>query len=184
MPSSDNTRRSSRPRAFTLVELIVVIVVLAILAGVAVPKYFDYAERARISKAQGARGALNTAVQGARLQAITLNPALAANNGGWPADLTNIFDAGGDDKHLNPWLPANTAVYVIDTANNPNKWHPQTKHIQAGTGSGSGSIWYNPRNGALRYRVKNMGNNAATLALYNEVNDCKVTTINYTGSQY
>jgi prepilin-type N-terminal cleavage/methylation domain-containing protein len=33
--------------AFTLVELIAVIVVLAILAGVAIPRYFDYASRAR-----------------------------------------------------------------------------------------------------------------------------------------
>ncbi|MBY0310833.1 MAG: prepilin-type N-terminal cleavage/methylation domain-containing protein [Phycisphaerales bacterium] len=34
---------------FTLMELLVMIVVLAILAGVAIPKYFDYSERARIS---------------------------------------------------------------------------------------------------------------------------------------
>jgi prepilin-type N-terminal cleavage/methylation domain-containing protein len=33
-------------RAFTLVELIAVIVVLAILAAVAVPRYFDYRDRA------------------------------------------------------------------------------------------------------------------------------------------
>ncbi|MCU0688407.1 MAG: type II secretion system GspH family protein, partial [Phycisphaerales bacterium] len=32
--------------AFTLVELVAVIVVLAILAAVAVPRYFDYQQRA------------------------------------------------------------------------------------------------------------------------------------------
>jgi prepilin-type N-terminal cleavage/methylation domain-containing protein len=37
--------------AFTLVELIAVIVVLAILAAVAVPRYFDYRERAQASAA-------------------------------------------------------------------------------------------------------------------------------------
>ena len=36
-------------RAFTLVELIAVIVVLAILAGVAIPKYFDFRERALVT---------------------------------------------------------------------------------------------------------------------------------------
>lgn len=172
--------RSARS-AFTLVELIVVIVVLAILSGVAIPKYFDYAEKARISKAQAARAALNTAIHQARLNNLTLNPALASTNGGWPANLDGIIDTGGDNKHLNPWLPANTSVYVIDHTNDPNKWHPQVKHIQTGFGTGNGSIWYNPRNGALRYRVKNMNNSNATLALYNEVNDCKVTGINYTG---
>lgn len=40
-------RRPSR--AFTLVELIAVIVVLSILAAVAVPRYFDYRERAQAS---------------------------------------------------------------------------------------------------------------------------------------
>lgn len=172
------------PRGFTLVELIVVIVVLAILSGVAIPKYFDYAEKARVSKAKAVRGALKTAVQQARLNNLALNPSLASSNGGWPANLDGIIDVGGDAKHLNPWLPANTAVYVIDHTNNPNKWHPETKHIQTGFGTGNGSIWYNPRNGAIRYRVKNMGNNTATLALYNEVNECKVTSISYTGAGF
>jgi prepilin-type N-terminal cleavage/methylation domain-containing protein len=38
---------------FTLVELIAVIVVLAILAGVAIPKYFDYRDRAAASSLAG-----------------------------------------------------------------------------------------------------------------------------------
>ena len=42
-------RRNPVARAFTLIELIAVIVVLAILAGVAIPKYFDYAQNAKIS---------------------------------------------------------------------------------------------------------------------------------------
>lgn len=37
-------------RAFTLVELIAVIVVLAVLAALAVPKYFDYRDRALASR--------------------------------------------------------------------------------------------------------------------------------------
>jgi prepilin-type N-terminal cleavage/methylation domain-containing protein len=42
-----------RHRAFTLVELIAVIVILAILAAVAVPRYFDYRERAAASALAG-----------------------------------------------------------------------------------------------------------------------------------
>jgi prepilin-type N-terminal cleavage/methylation domain-containing protein len=40
---------SHRDAGFTLVELIAVIVVLSILAAVAVPRYFDYRERAQVS---------------------------------------------------------------------------------------------------------------------------------------
>jgi len=46
--------------AFTLIELIAVIVVLAILSGVAIPRYFDYADRAKTSSLQGALGAVRT----------------------------------------------------------------------------------------------------------------------------
>jgi prepilin-type N-terminal cleavage/methylation domain-containing protein len=42
-------RKEVSHHAFTLVELIAVIVVLAVLAAVAVPRYFDYSSRARVS---------------------------------------------------------------------------------------------------------------------------------------
>lgn len=53
---------TTRRNAFTLVELIAVIVVLAILAGVAIPKYFDYTDRARTSSVQGVLGNVRTAI--------------------------------------------------------------------------------------------------------------------------
>jgi prepilin-type N-terminal cleavage/methylation domain-containing protein len=49
-------------RAFTLIELIAVLVVLAILSGIALPKYLDYAARARASALQGALGGVRTGV--------------------------------------------------------------------------------------------------------------------------
>jgi prepilin-type N-terminal cleavage/methylation domain-containing protein len=57
MTISQRTRK-----AFTLVELIAVIVVLAILAGVAVPRYFDYTDRARTSTVQGTVGNVRSAL--------------------------------------------------------------------------------------------------------------------------
>jgi len=56
------TKRYSVARAFTLVELIAVIVVLAILAGVAIPKYFDYAAKAKQSATKATLGAVRAAV--------------------------------------------------------------------------------------------------------------------------
>lgn len=49
-------------KAFTLIELIAVLVVLAILSGVALPRYFDYTERARSSAVQGTLGGVRTAI--------------------------------------------------------------------------------------------------------------------------
>lgn len=54
--------RSRFAPAFTLIELIAVIIVLAILAGVAVPRYFDYTDRARSSALLGTIGNIRSAV--------------------------------------------------------------------------------------------------------------------------
>ncbi len=51
-----------RSLAFTLIELIVVIVVLAILSGVAIPKYFDYAAKARESACRATLDAVRAAI--------------------------------------------------------------------------------------------------------------------------
>lgn len=55
-------RKSPVARAFTLIELIAVIVVLAILSGIAIPKYFDYAAKAKESATKGALGGMRSSV--------------------------------------------------------------------------------------------------------------------------
>lgn len=72
------------PTGFTLVELIAVIVVLAILAGVAVPKYFDYRQRALASKLAGEV----RAVQSALRQYIAEHGASMVSSGGMIGDPT------------------------------------------------------------------------------------------------
>lgn len=60
-------------RAFTLVELIVVIVVLAILSGVAIPKYFDYAQKAKESACKGTLGAVRSGIANFHANSIVSN---------------------------------------------------------------------------------------------------------------
>lgn len=55
-------RHASRRRGFTLIELIAVVVVLAILAGVALPKYFDWADQAKLSACEGALGGVRAGI--------------------------------------------------------------------------------------------------------------------------
>ncbi|MGI9015041.1 MAG: type IV pilin protein [Phycisphaerales bacterium] len=52
----------AKKRGFTLIELIAVVVILAILAGVALPRYFDYATKARESAARGVLGGVRAGV--------------------------------------------------------------------------------------------------------------------------
>jgi prepilin-type N-terminal cleavage/methylation domain-containing protein len=56
------SRRSPVARAFTLIELIAVIIVLAILSGIAIPKYIDYAAKAKESSCRGTLGGVRSAI--------------------------------------------------------------------------------------------------------------------------
>lgn len=99
---------SRRRLGFTLIELIAVIVVLAILAGVAVPRYFDYTDRARTSAVQGTLGNVRSAIQNfyanASLSGSPAYPTLA--------QLQTIGSVLQDHMPLNPYnnLPTITSA--------------------------------------------------------------------------
>ena len=162
---------------FTLIELIAVMVVLAVLAGVAIPKFFDHSEDAKISAAKYARGALAAAVNNAKMQSAVLD----GDEGEWPPNLDDILETNQGEEMLNPWLEDGQAVYNIDNGG-PDKWHMRHKTIERAVRSGWGAIWYNPDNGAIRFRVPDQGNSGDTLALYNQVNGTNVTSLSQTSN--
>lgn len=54
--------RQKKSGAFTLIELIAVMVVLSILAVVAIPKFFNYGNRAREAACRGVLGSVRTGI--------------------------------------------------------------------------------------------------------------------------
>lgn len=161
---------------FTLIELIAVIVVLAVLAGVALPKYFDYTDQAKVSAARQARGALATAIKNHRLND-------AVDNGGegeWPEDLEDVLESNQDEQLLNPYRDPAQPIYNINQGG-PDKWYMRYKTIERAVSSGWGAIWYNPDNGAVRFRVPEQDSAQETLELFNHVNNCNVDSLSQTG---
>lgn len=167
--------RCARSTGFTLVELIAVLVVLAILAGVAAPRFFNYREQAQLSAAKGARAALTHAVEQHRINDGLEN----GTAGSYPPDLESILMVDSNSHLLNPYHDPRMPVYNIDPGG-VNKMYMQNKTIESAIQSRWGSIWYNPNNGRVCFRVPQQANNAATIALFNEVNQANITQLNQT----
>jgi prepilin-type N-terminal cleavage/methylation domain-containing protein len=91
---------------FTLIELIAVLVVLAILSGVALPKYFDYSERAKTSALQGSLGGVRTAIAN-----FYANSSIDGE-GRYPTleELTAVGDVMQEGVPANPYNSFNTVI--------------------------------------------------------------------------
>lgn len=127
----------TRRNAFTLVELVAVMVVLAVLAGVAMPKYFNYADKAKTSALQGSLGGLRTGIANFFANATTVGtpayPVMADWNtaGGVMQESLppNPYNNLNNVRRINSLADANNRVvrnanqfgwnYYFDNAANP-----------------------------------------------------------------
>lgn len=112
---------------FTLVELIAVIVVLAILAAVAIPKYFDYSSRAKVSATVADLRMIRQAVLGYRMDAGTLPPGAAPSV--MPPELgsrfmSDPFKRGSPIGATYQWLSSGWwgGTYIVTTPGNTTLW--------------------------------------------------------------
>lgn len=95
-------RHPDRCGAFTLVELIAVIIVLAILGAIAVPRYFDYRDRAAVSSTVGMWKSLNQAARAYKMDNGTFPPDTS-----WtlPTQLRPYFEAASGVELFNKPSP-------------------------------------------------------------------------------
>ena len=146
-------------------------VVLAVLAGVAAPRFFDVSDDARVAAARGARTALVEAVHNWRMHDAVVN----GGDGAWLPDLDGVLSAEGGEHLLNPYHDPRMPVYNVD--NSPaTKMYMINKTIESAS-SDWGSIWYNPNNGRLMFRIPAQDTDAETIALFNEVNQTAITSL-------
>ncbi|MCH8270210.1 MAG: type II secretion system protein [Planctomycetes bacterium] len=96
-------------RAFTLVEVIAVMVVLAIMAGVAIPRFFDYSDRARTSAVQGTLGGVRSGLANFFANEMVVNGA-----GLYPtlAELTTLGTVMQEALPNNPYNDRSTVETV------------------------------------------------------------------------
>jgi prepilin-type N-terminal cleavage/methylation domain-containing protein len=128
--------RRTHSKAFTLVELIVVIVVLAILSGVAIPKYFDYAAKAKESACKGTLGAVRSAI------ANYYSNQLVTNGSGAYPTLVQLQTTGTvmqETLPTNPYNNSNTIAAATYSASAP----PATGNAGWNYDVSSGKFWAN-----------------------------------------
>lgn len=145
--------RSQSHNAFTLVEVLIVVIILGILAAAVVPQFTDASTESHANSTAILVRALQRKLEERRFATGTYPAAFEEE---W-------FEGHQFPQHpLNtedrPWMEIQSAVGVL---------HPTNKVL---TSSVAGAFWYNPAEGVVRARVPDMGSQAATLDVYNQIN--------------
>lgn len=144
-------------RAFTLVELIAVIVVLSILAAVAVPRYFDYRDRAQASAIVSTCRVFQAGVLAYQRENGTL-PAGFDSSSLATSPMRNYLDATFSSNRTNIAGPnSGWGFHGINTTADPriDIYYPPASFpmnaatmadaiLDAGDGLATGRFWYAP----------------------------------------
>lgn len=155
----------ARRGGFTLVELLIVVIVLAILAGIAIPQITGERTEATLSALMANVNLVGMTVEYHRQK---------SPDGSWPP----AVDEEWFSSKRYPYHPDRPeGVAKVQTVSSPTAWHPANKILSAAS---PGAYWYNAANGVFRARVRDMGDNAATLEAYNRVNQTDVAALSVT----
>jgi prepilin-type N-terminal cleavage/methylation domain-containing protein len=160
---------SRASRGMTLVELIIVISMLSILAAIVVPMFGSTSDMARTeAMASNAAQIRSMVLHHASTRDVPLSPH------GYPATVSGTwFKMGHLPDHA--WT-SNPLLVEIAGGAAPNIIYPANKVFDPDV-VGAFNAWYNPANGRFWVRVPAKSGAAATLALFNDVNKCRATSL-------
>ena len=152
-----------RYRGSSLLELVIVLVIVGIIAAIAVPRLSTSSVAAKAAAAAAAVCAIQ--------QVIDVQTGL--DDGEYPAAIDEAWFSGG---HLppSPFDIGATVKVRVSSAGSPEKLHPKSKIV---TDTPPGAYWNDPDNGIVRARVVKLRTNAATVDLYNQVNQTAITVL-------
>lgn len=153
-----STHTPQTKRGFTLVEILIVVIILGILAAIVIPQFASAASDAAASAAASATRAVQAQVD-----------AHGVSEGSYPGAIQASWFVGNTMPE-NPYDPDNAVGVQTCATGDTTELHPKFKHI-----ADIGCFWYNPANGCFRLLVAWQGDNAETLALYNQVNSSALT---------
>ena len=143
-----------------MVELVVVILILGVLAAVAAPRLLD-------ASGQSTEAATARTVDIVR----DMIEMYQSKNGALPPTIDPEWFHG--ENISNPYDPDHPTPFFV--ANDPAKNYPVWKTLRPGS-----TFWYNIANGRLCARVPPQANDAATIELFNRVNDAAITSLTQT----
>lgn len=94
------------------------------------------------------------------------------NGRGWPITIEEGWFEGGAPR--NPFLAGRRPWIEVASADEALLTHPFMRCDVSGS---TAEFWYNPYLGIVRARVPYLRSDRETLALYNDVNDCELSTL-------
>ncbi len=157
--------------AFTLIEILIVVTIIGIMAAVVVPLFGNVDVTAKSES-------MATVVRHTR-ELIAYRA--AAGEG-------ELSDQGFPVAVDPTWYPNNQLPYhgwtcqpmIVETVTGAaDAVYPATKTYNSES-AGAKNAWYNKTNGAFCLRIPAQGNDAETLAIFNEVNISDATALNQT----